>query len=549
MAESERGRKQSFSGPAGSRGQTRKRTGSPRETTSLHDIYRAIFDNVNDGIILRDLKTKRILDVNRKFCEMTGYTAGEIKSMAPGWFGASPVQDGKTVADHHAEAARGKPQLFAWQGRKKDGTLFWVESNTRKVTTGGSGYLLSVIRDITERRRVQEALKESEARYRSVVEDETEFSVCRFRADGTVLLANGAFCRYFGVRKDELAGWSFWPLIAKEDREKVRTYLSSLTADNPAGTIEHRVVGPNSQMRWLLWSTRALFKGHGGAEFQAIGRDITARRMLEERIRESRETIRALFDAVTEPMALLDASRNVLALNKALAESMGKTPREVVGTPIDAHVNPELIAGTKEHADFVMRTGKPVQFVSERDGRYFEDDLYPVFNGGGKAAGVVWYAKDVTAYRQAQSELEAKSRYLKETNAALQVLLDQRDLYKKEVEDHVLSNAEQLILPAVEKLRAYGLSGEVRAFLDVVEAGVKEIVSPFTKRLAAYRFTPRELEVISLVREGRSAKEIAGLLSVCTGVVDTHKHHIRKKLGIGNAKGNLRSHLLRLAPD
>jgi PAS domain S-box-containing protein len=185
---------------------SKRLTGNPPKTTRSHDTYRTIFDNVNDAIVPRDPETKRILDVNSKLCEMTGYTAGEIKKMAPGWFSTSPVQNGKTVAGHYAQAACGKPQLFERQGRKKDGTLFWVESNLRKVTIGGREYLLSVLRDITRHRQEQEELMQSQERYRSIVEDQSEFLVCHFLADGTMTFVNEALCRCVGVRKEKLVG-------------------------------------------------------------------------------------------------------------------------------------------------------------------------------------------------------------------------------------------------------------------------------------------------------------------------------------------------------
>ena len=157
----------------------------------------------------------------------------------------------------------------------------------------------------------------------------------------------------------------------------------------------------------------------------------------------------------------------------------------------------------------MVRSGKPVRFDSERAGRYFEHCAYPVFDDAGKVTRIAAYARDVTIQKQAQKELEAKSRNLEEMNAALKVLLNQRELDRKELEERVLSNVKQLILPALHRLRHCGLNEDARAFLDVLETSVNEVISPFLKGLDAYQFTPRELEIISLVREGRTAKEIA----------------------------------------
>ena len=297
-----------------------------RRTTSSQDTYRAIFDNVNDAIVLRDLETKRILDVNSKLCEMTGYAAGEMKGMPAGWFSASPVQNGKRLTDYYAKAVRGAPQLFEWEGRRKDGTPFWVEVNLRKVTIGGRECLLSVLRDVTRRRQKLEELRQSQARYQSIVEDQAEFLVCHFLADGTMTFVNEALCRCLGVRREELIGKTFWPFIAKEDVEELRAFLATTSPDDPAGTIEHRVVARDGHTRCLVWSGKALFDGQEVSGFRAIGRDITEQKEAEEGLKESEKTLRALLDAITEPVLLLDVDRRVLALNQTVADAIGKEP-------------------------------------------------------------------------------------------------------------------------------------------------------------------------------------------------------------------------------
>jgi PAS domain S-box-containing protein len=381
------------------------------------------------------------------------------------------------------------------------------------------------------------------------VEDQTQFLACHFLADGTMTFVNEALCHCLGVRREELLGKAFWPFVVKEDVKELKTYLAAARGDGIAGTLEHRVVTRDGRVRCLVWSGKALFNGQEGiSEFQAIGRDVTLRKEAEEALKESEKTLRALFDAIAEPVLLLDAHRRVLALNQTVASSIGKEPQEIIGTCIDDYFNPDLMARRKRYADSVVRSGKPVRFDSERAGKHFEHCAYPVFNDQGQVTRLAVFARDVTIQKQAQKELEAKSRDLEEMNTALKVLLNQRELDRKELEDKVLSNARSLILPVLNRLRDCRLDDEARAFLDVLETSVKDVISPFLRGLDAYQFTPRELEIISLVREGRTAKEIAQALNVCKGAVDIYRHHIRKKLGIHSAKTNLRSHLLSLAP-
>ena len=150
---------------------------------------------------------------------------------------------------------------------------------------------------------------------------------------------------------------------------------------------------------------------------------------------------------------------------------------------------------------------------------------------------------DLQRLKHIEEVLEARTRSLEEMNAALKVLLAGRERDKHEVEEKVLSNVEQLIQPYLRKLKASTVDFTQRAWIDIVEANLRQITSPFLKNTLAFNFTPKELEVIQFMKEGRTTKEIAGLLHVCPGAIDIHRHHIRKKLGLNNKKVNLQAYL------
>ncbi|VTR94696.1 sensor histidine kinase : Histidine kinase OS=Bosea sp. LC85 GN=FG93_00154 PE=4 SV=1: PAS_8: PAS_4: PAS_4: PAS: HisKA: HATPase_c [Gemmata massiliana] len=149
--------------------------------------------------------------------------------------------------------------------------------------------------DVTDLRRTEHALRESEQRFRAVVESQTE-QVCRFRSDGTLTFVNSAYCRYFGRRADELIGRPFWTLVADTDTEPVRQNLASITPEHPVATVEHRVLASNGEVRWQQWTNRGLFDAGGRLiEFQSVGRDVTDRKNSEEQTRQSEERFRDLF--------------------------------------------------------------------------------------------------------------------------------------------------------------------------------------------------------------------------------------------------------------
>ncbi|KYF70260.1 anti-anti-sigma factor [Sorangium cellulosum] len=139
--------------------------------------------------------------------------------------------------------------------------------------------------ELAEKRRVEIALRESEARYRGIVEDQTEL-ICRFRMDGTLTFVNDVYCRYFDKTQEELVGHRFTPLVPDEDRLLLDQQFAKLGPDNPIVHTEHRVVRPDGSIRWMHWTNRApLGEGGPDAEFQAIGVDVTDRREAEDEVR------------------------------------------------------------------------------------------------------------------------------------------------------------------------------------------------------------------------------------------------------------------------
>jgi diguanylate cyclase (GGDEF)-like protein/PAS domain S-box-containing protein len=153
----------------------------------------------------------------------------------------------------------------------------------------------------TGRKRAEKALRESEARYRAVVEDQTEL-ICRFQPDGALTFVNEAYCRYFGKRREELIGRSCMSLIPEEDREFAASQFTSLSAENPTITYEHRVLAAGGEIRWQQWTDRAIFDEQGRTiEYQSVGRDITEQKQAEEDIRQRNQELAAL-NAITATM-------------------------------------------------------------------------------------------------------------------------------------------------------------------------------------------------------------------------------------------------------
>jgi len=146
--------------------------------------------------------------------------------------------------------------------------------------------------------------------------------------------------------------------------------------------------------------------------------------------------------------------------------------------------------------------------------------------------------------RKREKELKTNSKRLEEVNAALKVLLENRERDKIELEGKVLANVQNLVLPYVEKMKKKG-AGKNGIFLEIIEKNLHDIISPFIHDLKSkyLGLSPREIQVAHLIKSGNTSKQIAEILNVSIRTIDSHRRIIRKKLGLVNKNVNLISYL------
>ena len=145
--------------------------------------------------------------------------------------------------------------------------------------------------------------------------------------------------------------------------------------------------------------------------------------------------------------------------------------------------------------------------------------------------------------KRADEMLDAKSASLEELNGALKVLLRQREKEKRDLEERFMTNVKDLVLPYVEKVRMGHLDAKQSHCLDIVETNLNEIVSPLAQTAKQFNLSPREKQILSLIKQGKKTKEIAEIMGVAPSSIDTHRNNIRTKLKLSNKKINLQSFL------
>jgi PAS domain S-box-containing protein len=174
-------------------------------------------------------------------------------------------------------------------------------------------------------------LKTQEALYRAVVEDQSEF-IARFLPDGTHIFANEAYCRYYGKKGADIIGSKFAPPLPPHEGVQIRRHLLSLTPEHPSGSIDHRVLNPDGEIRWQAWNDRGIFDEEGNLiEYQSVGRDITERKNSEEALRFSEDLYRTIFNTTGTAIMIVEHDGTVLMANREFKDLYGYSFEEIEG--------------------------------------------------------------------------------------------------------------------------------------------------------------------------------------------------------------------------
>jgi PAS domain S-box-containing protein len=329
-----------------------------KTTAELRDSeerFRNLTEAAFEGIALSE--NGRITDANDQMLKMFGYERADmigrqvIELVAP---------ESRAVV---AESIRlGREEIYEHRLLRKDGSSFFAEARAKMVHVGGRTLRMTALRDITERKSNEEALRASQELFRAIIEDQTEMIV-RWKPDGTRTFVNSAYCRVFGGTRAEFIGTSFFPPISEQDREAVLARIHALTPANPVSTAVHRSVSPVGEVLWQEWTDRAIFDGNGRlVELQSTGRDITDRRRAEAALRASEESLRATIENTPHvAVQWYDAQGCVLFWNSASEKIFGWKSAEALGKTIDQIIfTPETAAGFLEAIAEIGRTGKPI---------------------------------------------------------------------------------------------------------------------------------------------------------------------------------------------
>jgi PAS domain S-box-containing protein len=183
-----------------------------------------------------------------------------------------------------------------------------------------------------------------------------------------------------------------------------------------------------------------------------------------------------------------------------------------------------------------------------------------MYDSKGQPKGIIGATRDISERKKAEIKLkkinewleekvEERTAEIQEKNVALKVLLEQRKNDKKNLEESIMSNVNELLIPNINRLKSVKLTSKQQTSLNVLESNLNEICSPFANKSSSsyMKLTPTEIQIVNFIKHGMSSKDIAESLSLSQRTIDSHRYNIRKKLGVSGKGVNLRTYLLSLS--
>jgi len=365
--------------------------------------YRQIFEHSNDAILIADPKTRMLIGCNRKAQELTGYSKDELLSMRGDQL--HPEDRVKKTMEEFDKQAEGMRFNIETEILTKDKERICVSINSAVVQINEQPQLVGAFRDISQSKKMGEDLKDSERKYRTLVESASD-QIFMVDKEYKLVSANTTVLRLFGKKQDEIIGKNISEIFPKEIAEKNLKSLEKVLKTGESVFVEDKMIVGEHE----FWSSTNLnpVKNDSGETIAVLGitRDITNRKEAEEKVKLFSVVVESAFDS----FILTDMNGNITYANKSAAKNFGYAPDEAIGLNVS-----QLVEDPEDAKKIIEEIKKEGRWSGEiiqirKDKKKFPTILTTslVQDDQGHPKVMLGIFRDITKSKKAEEELKKK---------------------------------------------------------------------------------------------------------------------------------------------
>ncbi len=376
--------------------------------SASEEKYRTLFEGAAEGILVADIESKQFKYANPAICRMLGYTIEEL--MRLGVVGIHPKEAlDHVMAEFNAQTRGEKTLVPDIPCLRKDSSIIYASIATTPVVIDGRKCNVGFFTDITERKRAEKALEESQKRYRQVVENATEI-IYAVDEKGNFTYGNPAGLKVTGYSLAELRSFNYADLVLPEHRERVmEIYINQFRQRIPTTHVEFPFFNKAGKIIWFAQNTSLVIEDGKVVGFHMIARDITERKKAEQALVESEQRYRNLVENAPDVIYTLASDGTITSLNPAFETITGWSRTEWLGKQFTTILHPDDLPLGMEFWQRILQGEMPPIFelrILSKSGDYVVGEFIATpQTQNGSVINVLGIARDITERKRAEERL------------------------------------------------------------------------------------------------------------------------------------------------
>ena len=387
--------------------------------------YRSIFESANDIIVIIDKKGK-IIDVNDKLLELGGYKREEIVDKSVKALTKVITKKGMVIIMKNLLARMTGAEVMPYEVEflKKDRSVMFAEINATAIKRGDEIIGdVAIIRDITERRKNEEKISESERKYKLIAENTSDFIVLMsFELNPRFLYVSPSHEAAFGYKPEELVGKRGIEFIHPDDRKELISLLTAYLGEKAKKLVGMSTKAWHENLKYRFknkfgkWRYVECTADLVGDKILMVSRDITERKLQEEKVIKFAEEWSKTFDSINDGISIHSPDFEILQVNNAICRLFGTTKEELIGEKCYSvfHDKNSSISDCPLAKTIKSKKKETVEYYEPKLKRWIFGATSPMFDEKGKIIKIVHIIRDITERKQAEEELLEEKRKAEE---------------------------------------------------------------------------------------------------------------------------------------